>query len=336
MTGRTDPATSSAAVESASATIGPLVELLRRELTQAGIAMPGDEPTSIRAFAHWYLQAVQRLEQYCAGEDEHGGMTRDEVEMLCRCTLSASTLEEAMQLCAQFCRMLHPRAGRTELVSGAAIACFRMDSLRRHTTTASNLVDITGLFAFRQLFQWLAGTELPLLQVSIGPIERHDLLPFLRLFRAPVLAGGDSYAMEFPAEVLRLPVVRNPGEFDAFFEVFPCGVFEDTRRELSQQVAALLSASLRMGETLPTQRDVARALGLPLSTFRRRLAESGTGYRALREECLRAMACNYLERTALPITEVSARLGFSDPGAFRRAFRQWTGTAPTRWRGSIR
>ncbi len=316
------------------ATIGPLVELLRRELALAGITPAAAEPTSVRAFTLWYLECVQLLEAHCASEDAHAGMTRGEVELMCRCALSSRNLEEAMALCGRFSAMLYPRAGRTELTVARGVASFRLDSLRGHTTTASSLVDITGLFAFRQLFQWLAGVELQLLQVSIGPVEREDLLPFLKLFRAPVLAGGDSYALDFPAPVLRLPVVRTPREFDAFFQVFPCAVFEDTRRELSEQVASLLSASLQRGEGLPTQKQLATALGLALSTFRRRLSDSGTSFRALRDACLQETARHYLEHTDLSITEISARLGFSDPGAFRRAFGHWTGTAPTAWRAA--
>lgn len=317
---------------SVSVTIGPLVELLRRELTLAGIAPPRSEPASIREFTLWYLDAVQLLEAHCAAEDDHPAMARGEVELMCRGVLSARTLEEAIALCIRFTGMLYPRAGRCELVVERNIAFFSLDSLRHNPTTASSLVDITGLFAFRQLFQWLVGTQLPLLQVGIGPVARENVLPFLRLFNTAVLTGGESYTLEFPAEVLQLPVIRASGEFNDFFSVFPCGVFEDTRRTLAEQVASLVTASLRLGSTAPTQNQLALSLGLPLSTFRSRLAKSGNSYRQLRESCLLACAHEYLGRPDLSINDIAARLGFSDAGAFRRGFRQWTGTTPTAWR----
>lgn len=325
-----DPGTPSETAVAAA--IGPLVDLLRRELELADLGLPGVEPTSIRAFTLWYLQAVQLLDARCAEEDQHPAMARGEVELMCRCALSARSLEEAMRLCARFCEMLSPRAGRIDLQVRQNVASFRLDSLRKNPSTASSLVDITGLFAFRQLFQWLVGVDLRLLQVSIGPVEREDVLPFLRLFRAPVLAGGDCYAMDFPAEALRLPVVRASGEFNEFFTVFPCAVFEDTRRSLPAQVVSLLSASLRQGAGMPTQEQLATALGLSLSTFRRRLSRSGTSFRELRESCLQDKAKHWLDHTDMKIADISARLGFSDAGAFRRAFGQWTGKAPTEWR----
>jgi len=317
---------------SASATIGSLVELLRRELTLAGVASPHTEPRSIDEFTRWYLDAVQRLEAHCAAEDEHPGMARAEVELMCRCALSARTLEEAIALCVRFSEMLYPRAGRLELLVNNNIASFSMDSLRKNPTTASSLVDITGLFAFQQLFQWLPGVELQLLQVGIGPVVRENVLPFLHLFNTAVLTGGARYTLDFPADMLQLPVIRGSGEFNNFFSVFPCGVFEDTRRTLAEQVASLVSASLRLGHGAPTQDQLAASLGLPLSTFRLRLAKSGTSFRRLRASCQLARACQCLDRPDMSINAISAHLGFSDAGAFRRAFRQWTGTTPGGWR----
>lgn len=317
---------------SVTATIGPLVELLRRELKLARIKPPSAEPASIRGFTLWYLQAVQLLETYCAEGDQHPGMARGDVELMCRCALSGRSLEEAIRLCARFSEMLYPRAGRLGLIVDGEVASVRLDSLRLNPTTASSLVDVTGLFAFRQLFQWLVGMDLQLLQVSIGPVEREDVLPFLRLFKAPVLSGGECYAMDFPVDVLRLPVVRSSGEFDAFFRVFPCGVFEDTRRALSAQTVSLMSASLRQGAGVPTQKQMATALGLTLSTFRRRLSESGTSFRDLRESSLEDGSRHWLSRSDKSVSEIAALLGFSDAGSFRRAFRRWTGIAPTEWR----
>ncbi len=317
----------------AAAAIGPLVELLRRELELAGLSTSGVKPQSIRAFTLWYLEAVQLLDAHCAEGDHHPAMARGEVELMCRCALSARTLEEAMRLCARFSEMVSPRAGRIDLRVRRNVASFRLDSLRSNPTTASSLVDVTGLFAFRQLFQWLVGLDLQLLQVSIGPVEREDVLPFLRLFKAPVLAGGECYVLDFPADVLQLPVVRTSGEFESFFTMFPCAVFEDTRRTLPEQVVSLLSASLRQGAGIPTQVQLARGLGLSLSTFRRRLSQAGTSFRQLRESCLQDSAERWLAQPDMRINDISARLGFSDAGAFRRAFGQWTGMAPSEWRG---
>lgn len=318
---------------STSATFAPLVDLLLAELEYCGQADGlRQPPVTLSGFTRWYLDVVQRLEAYLAGGDRHAPMAREEVELLCRCALSAAGLREAIVLCERFARMLHPRAGRIRLETTVGHASFRLDSLRGQASTAGSLVDITGLFAFLQLFQWLLGRELPLQQVRIGPIRRQDVLPFLRLFRAPVLAGGEDYALDFEASALELPVVRTPSEFAAFFHSFPCAVFGAQAHSLPAQVSALLAAALRHGAPLPSQLQLATDLGLPLSTFRRRLQQGGSNYRSLREAALRQGACEALTQADRRISDIAASLGFADAGTFRRAFTQWFGMTPGSWR----
>jgi hypothetical protein len=55
-------------------TLDPLVELLRRELDLAGLPLPAIEPSTVRTFTLWYLEAVQSLEGHCAKEEGHPAM----------------------------------------------------------------------------------------------------------------------------------------------------------------------------------------------------------------------------------------------------------------------
>lgn len=316
--------------------IDALAELLQRELTTCGVALAVERPTSVGEFTHWYLQVVQLLEAHVADTSGRQSITRSEVELMCRCALSAGNLRQAMALCQQYCMALSPRAGRLKTVQAAGTVSFRLDSLRATTSSTSSLCDITGLFAFYQLFQWLVGADLRLQQVKIGPIDREDVLPFLQLFGAPVLAGGQEYALEFPAAVMELPVVRSAAEFAQFFEVFPCGVFRRPDNKLAEQVAMLLWASARQGGGLPRQEDVADSLGMSLSTFRRQLALEGSPFQQLRENCLRERAEALLGRSECSIADTATQLGYSDSAAFRRAFRQWHGCSPGVWRRRLR
>jgi AraC-like DNA-binding protein len=309
----------------------PLVALLQQELTLTGITVPGPPPSSITDFAHWYLAAVQGLEQSVASAEAHAPMSRSEVELMCRCVLSAVDLREAIELLTAYCAMLHPRAGQVSLTTRGDSAVFQLDSLRSVRSSAVSLVDITGLFSFLQLLQWLGGVEFPLRLVRIGPLQREDLMPFLKLFRAPVLAGGERYTLEFPATHLTRPVVRTRAEFAEFFELFPCAVFSNPVHGLAQQVDALISAAVMQGRPIPALEEVAATLERPPSTFRRQLERGGTSFRKLRDAGLAAQAQRLLLRGDLSVEQIASRLGFSDASTFRRAFHKWCGTAPTRW-----
>lgn len=314
--------------------LDPLIDLLGVELNRQGGRLPGQRPRSPEAFTRWYLDVVQALEASIAGGAGRQPMSRREVELMCRCALTGATLGESIALCAAFCAALEPRAGRIHTRVVGELLEFRLDSLRAEASSASQLCDITGLFAFHQLLQWLAGLDLDLAQVRVGPVQRDDVLPFLRLFGAPVLAGGHDYALHYPAAVQDLPVVRVSAEFAAFFEHYPCAVFGVAVNDFSGQVAAVLSAAARRDRGVPTQAALARSLGMALSTFRYRLRREGADYRSLRDQCLREEAARRLQRGGHSVGEIAAGLGFSDAAAFRRAFHRWFGCAPTRWRNN--
>jgi AraC-like DNA-binding protein len=62
-------------------------------------------------------------------------------------------------------------------------------------------------------------------------------------------------------------------------------------------------------------------------TLQRELERRGTSYKLLFDEARRARAATLLDQH-LTVAEVAERLGFSEPSAFFRAFRRWTGGSP--------
>jgi AraC-like DNA-binding protein len=62
--------------------------------------------------------------------------------------------------------------------------------------------------------------------------------------------------------------------------------------------------------------------------LQRRLRESGTSHQEILEEARRRLASELMERSDVAIAEVAYLLGYSDPSAFHRAFKRWTGSTP--------
>ena len=74
--------------------------------------------------------------------------------------------------------------------------------------------------------------------------------------------------------------------------------------------------------------SVARALGYSRQTLYRRLKAEGATFEAVLDGLRRRLALRFIGQEGLTVKDAAYRLGFSDPAAFSRAFKRWTGTSP--------
>jgi AraC-like DNA-binding protein len=82
----------------------------------------------------------------------------------------------------------------------------------------------------------------------------------------------------------------------------------------------------------PELSDVARELGVSTRTLQRRLAADGSTYQQILEDARRDLARQYLLQSTLDLSETAYLLGYEDANSFFRAFQQWEGDSPGRWR----
>ena len=61
-------------------------------------------------------------------------------------------------------------------------------------------------------------------------------------------------------------------------------------------------------------------------------AREGLSFQSLLDEACRATAYELLANSDMRAVNAATALGYSDPAAFTRAFRRWTGTTPSAWR----
>ncbi|KUJ84031.1 AraC family transcriptional regulator [Microbulbifer sp. ZGT114] len=82
--------------------------------------------------------------------------------------------------------------------------------------------------------------------------------------------------------------------------------------------------------------DVAERLFTSPQTLRRRLKEEGNSWQDIKDSVRRDMAVYQLKKQETAVAEIAERLGFSEPSAFNRAFKKWTGLAPGAYREKFR
>lgn len=90
----------------------------------------------------------------------------------------------------------------------------------------------------------------------------------------------------------------------------------------------------RLGRGAVGIEAVSAALGLSARTLQRRLREEGSSYQQVLDAVRAQAAKDWLANAQRSVGELAARLGYSEPGAFDRAFRRWTGQSPSAWRAA--
>jgi AraC-like DNA-binding protein len=77
---------------------------------------------------------------------------------------------------------------------------------------------------------------------------------------------------------------------------------------------------------------VAHGLGLSARSLRRRLGEEGSSYADVIAGVLATLAKRLISEEAHSIEATAYAMGYSDPTAFHRAFKRWTGSTPAAFR----
>ena len=168
--------------------------------------------------------------------------------------------------------------------------------------------------------------------VSLIPAP-DDRASLERLLGAAIRSPAAWSGLAFSAEALRIPlrrrdpVLRRVLESQAAAHAPP-----DANGDLVTHVRDAIGA--RLGRTLPTMQDVARALAMAPRTLQRRLAQVGMSWRAVVDLARRDVAQTLLKDASLSVAEIGYLLGFSEPSAFHRAFKRWLGVTPVEFRRS--
>ena len=103
-------------------------------------------------------------------------------------------------------------------------------------------------------------------------------------------------------------------------------------RCFKREVEEAIEPMLRSGEAGIER--VARELGMSRQTLYRRLKEEGVTFEEILDAKRRQLAIHYLGLERSSVKAAAYKLGFSDPAAFSRAFKRWTGISPSDFRAA--
>ncbi len=155
---------------------------------------------------------------------------------------------------------------------------------------------------------------------------------YQRIFNAPMAFNQPVDVICLGEEQLALPPVQNEPGLHQLLRGYAEKALANIPRQndLVEQVLSRLQDAFRSGE--PSMSGIAGDLGLSERTLSRHLKAEQTSFAMLRDTLRTELAQNYLQDPSLTVTDISFLLGFSQPSAFHRAFKRWTGYAPLEYR----
>lgn len=202
-------------------------------------------------------------------------------------------------------------------------------SLRAPSGLSANADTVEACFALLcRIVRSLTDIDVGPSRVTLRRARPDHTGAYEAVFGREVAFGQPADVCVFTSKSLRTPV---PGADTVVRSMLR--PYAERRIAAHQQLPwASAVTDLLQTRSQPSLAAAARALAVSPRTLQVRLLQEGTSFAALADDLRRERALMLLSQPDLAVTVIAARLGFSTPSAFTRAFRRWTGMAPSDYR----
>lgn len=159
-----------------------------------------------------------------------------------------------------------------------------------------------------------------------------DVSEYERIFQTELKFSMPVNRLVFDATCLNWSVLSSNASLLTLFEQQAEAMLGELNGgdRYTQKVAQVIVRKLK-GE-LPTVDAVASELAISTRQLQRELKAEGISFQKLLDQVRQELALRYLKDPTVPIHGIAFLLGFSEPSAFNRAFKRWTGKTPGSYR----
>ncbi len=145
----------------------------------------------------------------------------------------------------------------------------------------------------------------------------------------PLAFGRKANSLSFDRKLLDLRLPQANPITVAMCERACLDLLERRRARLSTQEWVRQYLAVVPLNAIPTLPQASQAMCISDRTLKRRLQDEGTSFRALVAEVRGRQAQELLADESLSLSDIAARMGFSDLSSFSQAFKRWFGHAPS-------
>lgn len=144
--------------------------------------------------------------------------------------------------------------------------------------------------------------------------------------------GGRTNRFSFPAKLLEIRNRHADRQLTSILRDFLCSSRQQLAREDPlDQITETVATLVQQGKDARIE-AVARFLGMSTRRVQRECERQRTTYSAIRSAAIMQFAAELVAHDTMPLTEIALLLGFSESSAFSRAFKNYMGMSPSRYR----
>lgn len=151
------------------------------------------------------------------------------------------------------------------------------------------------------------------------------------IFGCPVIFNAPEHRVIFDAQHLFNPLkLANP--------LLKTGLEKDCREMAARMqdhetlTERIRQEILHQQDSPPTLDQLARRINISPRTIRRKLMKEKTTYKTILTNIRKDKAVDLLLTTRMPMEKIAIHLGFNEVSSFYRAFKNWTGMTPSKYR----
>jgi AraC-like DNA-binding protein len=245
-------------------------------------------------------------------------------------TANCRTIRQALGVFARYRRLLSDVEAPTLVEDGdlAILTCYFVQGSPRGNRLRAEF----GMTAVMRTAQDALGLkEAPRLVEFIHAAPDHAA-EYARVFGCDVRFGAAACRIHIPREVLDRPQIHANRDL---FHLLETRAVSDLASLPAPTMTVRVRAAIveHYDGTRPSMDDIAKRLGISSRSLRRRLQEEQAAFPDLVDEAMAEIARVMLLDPSATIHDIADRLGFSEPSAFHRAFKRWTGLTPGQFRG---
>jgi AraC-like DNA-binding protein len=289
-------------------------------------------PLSASQFALVFYPLMRALYAKSPGTSAMGLADADDIELLCRCLIHCNNLQEVITTAVRFANTSGARWPQLHMQDDNQNIAFCKASRRTKNNEINFSLDVLELCFFYKLWSWLIAEPLQLIRAEFA-FAWHEEPLVASLFNCPIAPNSSRAALVFKKEFMEKPVIRTYEELLKILKFSPIPLVPLPRLvSVSARIEMLFCRAFSTRTAIPTLEQVAYRLTKSVSTLRRNLTQENTSFQQIKDQWRRQRAQELLNTTEMVIDDIANVLGFSGASAFSRAFKEWTGLAPSCFR----